>query len=104
MLGNREKVKTGEVRQKPWYWLRDSQGYGSITVTLVFVSFWVTTLAYIASIVENIGGVSVRSFDVAAASTYMIPILTLYFGRKWSDRNKGFHDPETGEKTNGEIE
>ena len=68
-----------------WYWIKDTKGFGSVTVTLVFVSFWVTTLAYLASIVEHVGPVAVRQFDVAAASTYFIPILTLYFGRKFTD-------------------
>jgi len=76
----------GEVKPA-WYWIKDTKGYGSVTVTMVFVAFWVTTLAYIASIVEKVGGVSIRSFDVGACSAYFIPILTLYFGRKWTDSN-----------------
>ena len=70
-----------------WYWIKDSKGYGSVTATLAFVAFWVTTLAYILSIVDHIGSVSIRPFDVAACSAYFIPILTLYFGRKWTDAN-----------------
>lgn len=67
------------------YWIKDSKGNGSVTVTLIFVSFWVTTLAYILSIFEKLGPLQVRSFDVAACSAYFIPICTLYFGRKWTD-------------------
>lgn len=68
-----------------WYWIKDSKGYGSVTVTMVFISFWVTTFAYIASIVDKVGPVSVRPFDIGACSAYFIPILTLYFGRKFTD-------------------
>ena len=74
----------GEVKPA-WYWIKDTKGYGSVTVTMVFVAFWVTTIAYVASIVEKVGGISIRSFDVAACSAYFIPILTLYFGRKFTD-------------------
>lgn len=68
-----------------WYWIKDANGFGSVTVTMVFVSFWVTTLAYIASLVDHVGNVSIRPFDVAACGTYFIPILGLYFGRKFTD-------------------
>lgn len=72
-----------------WFWIRDAQGYGSVTVTFVTVAFWVTTLAYVASIFQKIGGVEIRQFDVAACSAYFIPILTLYFGRKWTEAKHG---------------
>jgi hypothetical protein len=72
-----------------WYWIKDSKGFGSVTVTMVFVSFWVTTLAYLMSIVEHVGPVTIRTFDVAATSAYFIPILTLYFGRKWTEAKVG---------------
>lgn len=79
--------------QDSWLWIRDSKGYGSVTVTFVTVAFFVTTLAYVLSIVSKIGPFEIRQFDVAACSAYFIPILTLYFGRKWTEAkhstNKG---------------
>lgn len=72
-----------------WYWIKDSAGYGSVTVTLVFVAFWVTTAAYILSLFEKIGNVQLRHFDVAACSAYLGPILAVYFGRKWTDAKFG---------------
>lgn len=71
--------------QTSWIWIKDSSGYPSITVTFLTIAFYVTTLAYIASIVENIGPVKFRAFDAAASSAYFIPLLTLYFGRRWTD-------------------
>lgn len=65
-----------------WLWIKDSRGFGSVTVTFLTIAFFVTTIAYVASIVESVGGLAVRPFDVAACSAYFIPILTLYFGRK----------------------
>lgn len=78
--------KSSESQVKPaWYWIKDAAGYGSVTATMVFVAFWVTTFAYIASIFDKVGPVSIRPFDIGACSAYFIPILTLYFGRKFTD-------------------
>ena len=81
------------VVKPAWYWIKDSSGYGSVTVTLVFVAFWVTTAAYVLSIFEKVGGVQVRPFDVAACSSYLGPILAVYFGRKWTDAKFGTANP-----------
>lgn len=70
---------------KKWYWISDSKGYGSVTVTFATVAFWVTTFAYIASIFDSVGPIKFRQFDVAACAAYLTPTLTLYFGRRWTD-------------------
>lgn len=71
--------------QPAWYWIKDTRGCASVSVTFATVAFWVTTIAYVLSMVEKIGPVSVRQFDVAACSAYLIPVLTLYFGRRATD-------------------
>lgn len=86
--------KESEKRVLPWYWIKDSKGYKSITVTLVFVSFWVTTFAYLVSLVDSIGDIKFREFDVGAVSAYLIPILGLYFGRKWTDSKTQNQEPK----------
>ena len=79
-----DNEKKQEVKQS-WLWLKDSSGYPSVTVTLIAVSFWVTTFAYVASIFHKIGPVEIREFDVGACAAYFSPILALYFGRKFTD-------------------
>jgi len=79
------KPKADLVIKPAWYWLKDASGEKSVTVTLVFVSFWATTIAYLLSMFGKIGPVDIKSFDVSACSAYMIPILMLYFGRKATD-------------------
>lgn len=88
---DKKEKKPNEVTQVPdtWFWIRDAAGYGSVTVTFVTISFWVTTLAYILSIFQKIGPIEIRAFDVAACSAYFIPILTLYFGRKFTEAKYG---------------
>lgn len=77
--------KKTSAKSEPWYWMRGDKGVASVSATLVFVSFLVTTVAYLFSTVEGIGDIKFREFDVAACSAYFVPILTLYFGRKWTD-------------------
>ena len=68
-----------------WLWIKDAKGFGSVTVTFTTIAFFVTTLAYLASIFLKVGKVEFRQFDVAACSAYFIPILTLYFSRKYTE-------------------
>jgi hypothetical protein len=63
-------------------YIKDSDGKPSLSATLVLVTFGATLTAYLLSIVEHIGPVSIRPFDVAACSSFFIPVLTLYFGRR----------------------
>jgi hypothetical protein len=80
-----QKKEEPKKKTTPWYWMRNDKGNASVTATMVFISFWVTTLAYLASTVNKVGDLEIRSFDVAACTAYFVPILTLYFGRKWTD-------------------
>lgn len=68
-----------------WFWMKDSSGVPSASVTFATIAFCVTTIAYLMSVVENVGPLHIRSFDISACSSYFIPILSLYFGRKWTD-------------------
>lgn len=80
------KVESARV---PFFWMRDAAGHRSVSVTLLIVSFFVTTMAFVLSIFQKIGPLEIRPFDVAACSTYMVPILTLYFSRRWTDAKHG---------------
>jgi hypothetical protein len=71
-----------------WFWVRGSDGNASVSTTFVLIAFWVTTIAYILSIFESIGPVKIRAFDAAAASVYLVPLLTLYFGRRYTEATK----------------
>ena len=80
--------------QKPsWFWIKDDKSTASVTVTFTTIAFLVTTLAYLVSIFDkaSIFGqeIAFRQFDVAACSAYFVPILTLYFGRKFTKARYG---------------
>lgn len=74
-----------DIPKKSWLWIKDTAGYPSVTVTFLTVAFWVTTLSYVLSLIDHIGGVQFRAFDVAACSAYFIPLATLYFSRRFTD-------------------
>jgi len=65
-------------------WMRDSSGLRSASVTLLWISFLVTTVGYLLALVENIGTIKIRPFIVAGSGSYCLPILTMYTGRKWT--------------------
>jgi hypothetical protein len=78
-----------EQAKSSWFWIKNSKGDASATITFTTIAFVVTTFAYLASIFESIGPVTFRPFDAAACSAYFVPILTLYFGRRWTEAKKG---------------
>ena len=81
----KEALEKQERPKSSWFWIKNSSGQASLSVTFLTVSFFVTTAAYVVSMFEEIGPLKLRQFDVGATSTYFIPLLTLYFGRRWTD-------------------
>lgn len=67
-----------------WVWIKDTNGRPSMSATFASVAFFVTTLSFIFSMFESIGPFTFRPFDVGACGAYLVPILTLYFSRRWS--------------------
>lgn len=66
-------------------WVRGPNGKPSISATFATVSFFTTTFVYVISIFEKIGPYAIRPFDAAACGIYLVPIMSLYFGRRWTD-------------------
>lgn len=78
-----------EVPASSSVWMKDSSGFPSVTITFLFVSFWVTTLAYVLSIFQKIGPLEIRSFDVGACSSYFGIIVGGYIARRYTDARWG---------------
>lgn len=73
-------------------WLKDSSGHPSVTITFLFVSFWVTTLSYVLSSISKIGPIDIRAFDPAASAAYFGVVFSAYVARrateaKWGNPN-----------------
>lgn len=78
-----EVIKTSKI------WLKDSSGHPSISVTMLAISFWVTTIAYAASIFSRIGPVEFKSFDSGACGAYFGLILGTYVARRATEAKWG---------------
>lgn len=71
-----------------------------MSASFAVVAFLVTTFAYVAAIFEKVGPLNVRPFDAAACTAYMVPLLGLYFGRRWSDgKSQSMPQAPDGSKT-----
>lgn len=79
------EMSTTEKPEASWIWMKNSKGQPSASITFATIAFWVTTIAYIGSIFQKVGPIEFRSFDVAACSAYLVPVLGLYFGRRFVD-------------------
>lgn len=64
--------------------LKNSDGKPSVSLTMVVISFNVVILWLVAWIFGSALGVAVPEFDVASATGLLMPILGLYFGRRWN--------------------
>ncbi len=70
-------------------WMRDSSGFPSVTITFLTISFWITTVAYVASIFHSIGPVAFKDFDVGASGAYFGIIFSAYVARRYTDARWG---------------
>lgn len=69
-----------------WWLVRGSNGKGSVSTTLLLVSFVLTSTAYVLNMF-NIP--FLKGFDVAATGVLFTPIVALYFGRRHTEANGG---------------
>lgn len=83
-------------------WLKNTAGQPSASLTFAFIGFIVVTLWLVVSIVAKIGNIEIRQFDSGQAMGYLLPLLALYWGRRWTDGKGGSLDlPQTGSTVQG---
>lgn len=99
-LNNQDKF---EVPASSSVWMKDSSGFPSVTITFLFVSFWVTTIAYVLSIFQKIGPLEIRSFDVGACSSYFGIIVGGYIARRYTDARWGNPNVPTSTTTSTTV-
>ena len=84
-------VPAPEAPKAAWYWMRNTKGKPDAALTLMVTSFAIVTFAYLASIFGTVvlGGtvLTFSAFDVTYATAITIPLMGLYFGRRWTDAN-----------------
>ena len=78
--------------------LKQSDGRPSASFTMMVIAFTVVTLWLLVSIVEEAFGIQIREFSGSEAMSYFTPIATLYFSRRWTDRNNATAETTSEEK------
>ena len=85
-MSNEQNEQVDEKLVTPkssWIWLKDHDGTPSVSITFATVTFWVVIASYVLGMIDHIGGVHFTAFNVAGASSILIPTLSAYFGRRW---------------------
>lgn len=84
-----QQIEANEPKVRDSFmWIKDSKGFGSVTLTFITVAFWVTTLAYVLSMFEGsipLLGFKLRPFDVGASTAYFGICAGMYSQRKWTE-------------------
>lgn len=82
----------------PWWALRNSAGKKDVAMTLMIVSFVFSLLLAGLGAIENINlgeqSFNFRAFDMGFATTVLVPLIGLYFGRRWTDTQRGLYDQQ----------
>lgn len=90
-------VPAPEAPKKSRLWLKNSKGKPDAALTIMICSFAIVTFAYLASIIGTITvGATVinfSAFDVTYATAITVPLMGLYFGRRWTDANAKNSEP-----------
>lgn len=67
------------------FWIKNTKGEKSASLTLVVVAFSVIMLHMVASIFVNPFGIAIAPFKAAESMLVLAPLLGLYFGRRHTD-------------------
>ena len=76
--------------------IKNSDGKPSASLTMTTIAFFLVTLWLLVWVVGVSFGLPVPPFDATAAMTYLTPLLTLYFGRRWTSNSQGAWTGEGG--------
>lgn len=91
-----EKTEIKLSANHPWWALRNSSGKKDVAMTLMIVSFVFSLILAGLGAVENINlgnrSFNFRAFDIGFATTVLIPLIGLYYGRRYTDTQRGLYD------------
>jgi len=68
-------------------YLNSSSGQPSASLTMAMLSFVLTTAWLVFWVVGTTFGLHVPQFEATVAMGYMGPLLGLYFGRRWTEKD-----------------
>ena len=81
-----------------WWMVKNSSGKKDVALTLMLASFVFSLVLAIFGAVETLSlgdrSISFREYNMGFATTVLIPFIGLYFGRRWTDTNRGLYDQQ----------
>lgn len=84
---------------------KNSKGEKSGSFTFAAIAFFITSTSVILGIFENMTfgefSISFRSLDASIITAYLVPIMGLYFGRRWTESK---FDSDSQDYDGGEID
>ena len=83
-------------------WIKNSKNEPSASLTMSLIAFIAVTVWLVTWLIATPFGAPVPTFDAATAMAYLTPVLTLYFGRRWTSDNGRVKAEGTGEKYDSE--
>jgi hypothetical protein len=81
-----------------WWMVRNSSGKKDVALTLMLVSFTFSIALALFGAIETLDlgdrSISFREYNMGFATTVLVPLIGLYFGRRWTDTNRGLYDQQ----------
>lgn len=81
-----------------WFWMKNTSGKADAALTLMVGAFILSCLLAVAGAVEevNVGDTSIAfsDFNMGFTTTVLVPLIGLYFGRRWTDTQAGLYNQQ----------
>jgi len=85
-------------KEGPWWALKNSAGKKDVAMTLMLIAFFFALLLAGMGAIETAAilgqTIAFRAFDMGFATTVLVPLIGLYFGRRWTDTQRGLYDQQ----------
>ena len=101
-----KEEKLEKSKEGSWWMLKNSGGKKDVALTMMIVT-WLLCMVLAAAgavgtvEVENVK-VVFQEFNMGFATTVLVPLIGLYFGRRYSDTQKGlYHNQSLWSKNEG---
>jgi hypothetical protein len=83
------------IMKDNWWMIKNSKGGKDAALTLMLIAFFFSLMLAGLGAIETLSiatyAVAFRSFDMGFATTVLIPLIGLYFGRRWTRVQEQLH-------------
>lgn len=90
-----------------WFWMKNTSGKADAALTLMVASFMLSCVLAMAGAFGEIRvgntSVSFNEYNMGFATTVLVPLIGLYFGRRWTDTQRGLYDNQALHAPKSEV-